>query len=336
MDIKKLEGVAASLLTGGKGILAADESNATMDKRLETVSVAADEETRRLFRNLLFTAPDIEKYVSGIILFDETMRQKGDDGQTFPALLLSRGIAVGIKVDRGTVPLPFFEGEKITEGLDGLRERLEEYRQLGATFAKWRAVFSLGDGLPSDTCISANTHGLCRYGALCQEEGIVPILEPEVLLDGEHSLHDCREATARVLTEVFRVAAGYQVVPSAMILKIHMVLPGAQSQEKVDEETIARETIETLVQNIPSDIAGVVFLSGGQGSPEATERLNAIAKEEHPWPLTFSYSRAIEEPVLAAWQGKEENVEKAHEVLLERLRANSLAAEGKYRSVHGV
>ena len=331
MDHSKLYETAASLLAPGKGILAADESNGTMNKRLASIDVPQEAENRRKFRQLLFTAPKIEKYISGVILYDSSIRNLTDDGIAFPDVLMSRGIIPGIKVDKGTVPLTNFTDEVTTEGLDGLAERLKEYFDMGARFAKWRAVISITDELPTDECILANSFTLARYAALCQEAGIVPMIEPEVLLNGSHDIVRAEAVTMHTLQILFNVLKEYKVDLKGVILKSSMVLSGDKHSPVSTPEEVADATLRTFHLSVPHEVPGVVFLSGGQETIRATENLQMIAtRGPQPWKITFSYSRAIEEPVLAAWQGKDENVEKAQKAMLHRCKMNALASEGKY------
>ena len=281
---------------------------------------------------MMFETPGLEQYVSGVILYDETIRQKGSDGTPVPQLLEKKGILPGIKVDAGAKDLALHPGEKVTEGLDGLRERLAEYKTLGAKFAKWRAVITIGAGIPSEACIDANAHAMARYAALCQEAGIVPIVEPEVLIDGEHTIEQCYEVSVRTLEETFEELADQNVALDGTILKASMVIAGKKAPKQSGVEEVASETIRALKEAVPEGLAGVVFLSGGQGDEQATEHLNAMNKAgKLPWPLSFSYARAIQNPVLKLWaQNPSANVAKAQETLVFRSKMNGLAAEGKY------
>lgn len=335
---EKLIQTAKELMAVGKGLIAADESAVTCEKRFTAVNVPCTEETRRAYREVLLGAPGIEQYVSGVILFDETIRQKSADGTLFPELLAKKGIIPGIKVDGGVKELALHQGEKITEGLDGLRERLLEYAKQGARFAKWRAVITIGSGIPSKACISTNAHALARYAALCQEAGIVPIVEPEVLIDGDHTIEQSYQATSAILKKTFEEAKDQDVLLEGMILKASMVIAGqkdtlAAAHQSTPEE-VAEQTTKCLLENAPKNLAGVVFLSGGQGDEQATANLNAMNKIPNlPWALTFSYSRAIQNPVLKIWAqntSSDENIKNAREALLFRTKMNSLAAEGKY------
>ena len=334
------------MVAGGKGILAADESAVTCKKRFDSVNVECTEDNRRAYRQTLFTAEGLEQYISGVILHDETIRQKDDSGTPFPELLAKKGIMPGIKVDGGPKNLALHDGEKITEGLDGLRERLAEYKTLGAKFAKWRAVITIGENMPSEACISANAHALARYAALCQEADIVPMIEPEVLIDGDHTLERCFEVTETTLEEVFEELAHQGVAPEGTILKASMVISGnpperpassgragkAAKQSTVEE--VADNTVRVLKATVPANLAGVVFLSGGQGDEQATAHLDAMNKMgKLAWPLSFSYSRAIQNPVLKKWsENPAANVKAAQEILLFRAKMCSLAAQGKYSS----
>ena len=301
-----LEQTARALVAPGKGILAADESDGTIKKRFDTIHVESTEESRRAYRELLFTTPGMEEHISGVILYDETIRQSSAEGTPFPKLLESKGIVPGIKVDTGAKPLALAEGETVTEGLDGLRERLAEYRELGARFAKWRAVITIGKNIPSEYCIWTNAHALARYAALCQEGGLVPIVEPEVLMDGEHTIQRSFEVTSRTLHAVFTELRDQKVHPEGILLKPNMVLPGYESSEQVSDEEIAHETVQCFRRHVPAAVPGIVFLSGGQSEEEATRRLNAInAIGPHPWKVSFSYGRALQAAALKAWGGSE-------------------------------
>jgi fructose-bisphosphate aldolase class I len=331
---EKLIQTAKELMAVGKGVIAADESAATCEKRFTAVNVQCTEENRRAYREVLLGAPGIEQYVSGVILFDETIRQKAADGTPFSELLAKKGVIPGIKVDGGVKELALHSGEKITEGLDGLRERLLEYVKLGARFAKWRAVITIGEGIPSVACIHTNAHALARYAALCQEAGIVPIIEPEVLIDGDHTIEQSYQATAAILKKTFEEAKDQDVLLEGMILKASMVIAGKSAEHQSTPEEVAEQTVKCLPENVPHDLAGVVFLSGGQSDEQATANLNAMNKIPNlPWKLTFSYSRAIQNPVLKIWAQNialEENTAAARAALLFRTKMNSLAAEGKY------
>jgi fructose-bisphosphate aldolase class I len=331
MDVQELEKIAEAIVADGKGILAADESTGTIKKRFDSIGVESTEETRRAYRELLFTTEGAEEFIGGVILYDETIRQQASDGTPFPKLLESKGIVPGIKVDTGAKPLALAAGETVTEGLDGLRERLAEYRELGARFAKWRAVITIGKDIPSEYCIWANAHALARYAALCQEGGLVPIVEPEVLMDGEHTIERSFEVTSHTSHAVFTELRDQRVHPEGILLKPNMVLAGYDSPEQVSDEEIARETIRCFRRHVPAAVPGVVFLSGGQSEEEATRRLNAInAIGPHPWKVSFSYGRALQAAALKAWSGHDENVEAAQRVYYHRAKMNSAAATGTY------
>jgi len=332
MNIEELKSVAQAIVAPQKGVLAADESNPTIAKRFESIKTESTEASRRRYREILFTSDGIERYVGGVILFDETLRQSTRDGIPFPLLLASRGIIPGIKVDQGAKALALCAGDKVTEGLDGLRERLAEYKQLGAQFAKWRAVIEIDDReLPSAFGIRANAHGLARYAALCQEAGLVPIVEPEVLMDGAHDIERCEAVTARVLEAVFGELDAHHVVLEGMLLKPNMVIPGKKCPHQASVQAVAEATLRCLKRYVPAAVPGIVFLSGGQSAEDATEHLNAMnAMGAQPWQVSFSYGRALQAPVLAAWQGQESNVAAAQKALFKRCHLNGLAREGHY------
>ena len=333
MDFQELEQTAQRIVADGKGILAADESTGTIKKRFDSIGVESTEETRRQYRELLFTTDGAEEFIGGVILFDETIRQKSSDGTPFPKLLESKGIVPGIKVDTGAKPLALAEGETITEGLDGLRERLDEYRELGARFAKWRAVITIGKDIPSEYCIWTNAHALARYAALCQASGLVPIVEPEVLMDGDHTIERSFHVTSHTLHAVFTELRDQRIHPEGILLKPNMVLPGYESGEDVSDEEIARQTIQCFRRHVPAAVPGIVFLSGGQTEEEATRRLNAInTLGPHPWKVSFSYGRALQAAALKAWGGHEENVEAAQRAYYHRAKMNSAAQTGTYAS----
>jgi fructose-bisphosphate aldolase class I len=317
---------AAALVAPGQGILAIDESVATISSRFAALGITSTQESRGRYRELLLTAPGIEQHVSGVILYDETIRQRAADGRPFPRVLADRGILTGIKVDTGAKPLAGWPGETVTEGLDGLRERVAEYRSLGARFAKWRAVITIGAALPSPACVAANAHALARYASLCQEGGLVPVVEPEVLMAGDHTLNRCRRVTAQVLTEVFAELERFGVDLAGMVLKPSMVLPGSDGPPATVDD-VAEATIACLAAAVPPNVPGIAFLSGGQGADLATAHLEAMARRgPHPWALTFSYGRALQDAALAAWQGDETAVVTAQAALLARTRASSAAA----------
>jgi fructose-bisphosphate aldolase class I len=326
-----LESIANALVADGKGILAADESDSTIKKRFDSIGVETSEENRRAYRDLLFTTPGAEDHISGVILFDETIRQSSADGTPFPKLLESKGIIPGIKVDKGAKPLANAEGETITEGLDGLRERLKEYYDLGARFAKWRGTYSIGENIPSDYCIWTNAHALARYAALCQEANIVPIVEPEVLMDGPHSIEDSYHVTSKVLTALYTELHDQRVKLEGTLLKPNMVLSGYDAPKRASVDEVAGETIRCFRAHVPAAVPGIVFLSGGQSDEDATAHLNAMnALGPHPWKLSFSYGRALQAPALAAWQGKKENVEAAQRAYYHRAKLNGAAQTGMY------
>ena len=325
----ELEQTAQALVAEGKGILAADESDGTIKKRFDSIGVESTEESRRGYRDLLFTTEGVEEYISGVILFDETIRQSSADGTPFPKLLESKGIIPGIKVDQGAKPLALAESETITEGLDGLRERLTEYRELGARFAKWRATYSITDTLPSEYCMWTNAHALARYAALCQEAGIVPIVEPEVLMDGDHTIERSFHVTSRVLFAVFTELADQKVQLEGTLLKPNMVLSGYGASGRAGVDDVAEETIRGFKRHVPAAVPGVVFLSGGQSDEDATAHLNAMnTLGPHPWQLSFSYGRALQAPALKAWAGKD--VEAGQRAFYHRAKMNSAARSGLY------
>jgi fructose-bisphosphate aldolase, class I len=331
MKNQPLKDVARSLVDPGKGILAADESPSTIAKRLQSVGVEAAEATRCAYRQMLFSTPGLGGFISGVILQDETIRQKTPQGDLLRDLLARERIIAGIKVDGGTEPLARFPQETITRGLDGLRERLREYRELGAKFAKWRAVIKIGDGLPTLQCIRANAHLLARYAALCQEEGLVPIVEPEVLMDGSHTQAKCSEVTELTLHEVFNALADYRVVLEEMLLKPNMIVSGKDCPEQAGVEQVAEATLACLRRTVPAAVPGVVFLSGGQDEITATRHLNSMNQNDaEAWRLSFSYGRALQESALAKWHGVATNASAAQEILLRRARCNSAATRGEY------
>jgi fructose-bisphosphate aldolase class I len=331
MDLQKLHETAVAIVADGKGILAADESDGTIKKRFDSIGVESTEANRRAYRDLLFTTEGVEEYIGGVILFDETIRQKAVDGTPFPNLLESKGIIPGIKVDKGAKPLALAEDETVTEGLDGLRGRLEEYRELGARFTKWRGVITIGKNIPSEYCIWTNAHALARYAALSQEAGLVPIVEPEVLMDGDHTIERSFEVTSRTLHAVFTELRDQRVAPEGLLLKPNMVLSGYDCPEQASHEEVAHETIRCFKRHVPSAVPGIVFLSGGQSDEDATANLNAMnAIGPHPWQLSFSYGRALQAPALKAWGGKPENVEAAQRAYYHRAKMNSAARTGMY------
>jgi fructose-bisphosphate aldolase, class I len=331
MDLQNLQSTAQALVAEGKGILAADESSGTIKKRLDSIGVESTEDTRRDYRQLLFTTEGAEDYISGVILYDETIRQSTDDGTPFPKLLESKGIIPGIKVDTGAKPLALTDGETITEGLDGLRARLEEYRELGARFAKWRATYSIAPDKPSEYCVWTNAHALARYAALCQEADLVPIVEPEVLQDGTHTIEQSRVATGRALQGVYTELHDQRIDFRGTLLKANMVLSGYEATDRAGVEEVAEGTLEVLYKHVPAAVPGIVFLSGGQSDEDATAHLNAMnARGPHPWQLSFSYGRALQAPALKAWGGKPENVEAAQRAYYHRAKMNGAARTGMY------
>jgi fructose-bisphosphate aldolase, class I len=331
MDRNQLAQTARQLVAQGKGILAADESTSTMGKRLKAIGVENTEQNRIGFRGALFTAPGWEKHVSGVILYDETLRQSVN-GTPVPKLMADHGVVPGIKVDKGSKPLAFAPNEEVTEGLDGLRERLQEYHNLGARFAKWRAVINIGEGYPTRYGLEANAHALARYAALCQEAGIVPIVEPEVIMDGKHTMERSFEVTDAIQQEVFRQLHLHRVHFPGMLLKPNMVVPGYESGQKTNAQQVAEKTLEVLRRNVPASVPGIVFLSGGLSDEDATEYLDAMNKAPgpKPWALSFSYGRALQHSALKTWGGKPENVARTQKEFLKRARLNGLAAMGKY------
>jgi len=327
---KMYEAVAA-LMAPGKGILAADESDSTAGKRLEMVQLANTPDNRQDFRELLFTAPGIEEYLSGVIMYDSSIKNTTDDGIPFPDVLTAKGIMPGIKVDLGVKDLDGFPGEVVTQGLDGLEDRFHEYYDLGARFAKWRAVVTIDDDIPTDECLEINAVMLARYAQIAQRSGIVPMVEPEVIFAGSHDIVQAEMVTTRALQVLFQTLMRYRVDLSALILKSSMVLAGDMHTEQSTASEVANATLRTFHMSVPYEVGGIVFLSGGQTPKRATENLNAIAKMgRQPWPITFSYSRALEEPFLMTWQGKPENAEEAQKMLLHAAKMNSLAQQGKY------
>ena len=330
MAANELHETARAIVAEHKGILAADESTGTIKKRFDSIGVESTEESRRFYRQLLFTAPGMEDSIGGVILYDETIRQSTDEGTPFPEVLASKGVIPGIKVDTGAHDLAVFPGEKVTEGLDGLRPRLEEYRSLGARFAKWRAVITIGDGIPTDACIAANAHALGRYAALCQEAGIVPIVEPEVLMDADNTIETCYGVTARTLHALYAELYDQRVDLPGTLLKPNMVVSGKGCPEQAPAERIAELTIDCFLRHVPAAVPGIVFLSGGQSEVEATENLNAINRAGGPWPLSFSYGRALQASALAAWGGEASNAEAAQGAFAHRARMNSLAVAGEW------
>jgi fructose-bisphosphate aldolase, class I len=326
----ELHDTAKAIVADHKGILAADESTGTITKRFDSIGVESTEENRRFYRQLLFTAPGMEDSIGGVILYDETIRQSVDDGTSLAEVLSSKGVIPGIKVDTGAHDQAGFPGEKVTEGLDGLRGRFEEYRGLGARFAKWRAVVTIGDGIPTDGNLRANAHALARYAALSQEAGIVPIVEPEVLMDADNSLEVCWEVTTRTLHETFAALYEQGIDLQGTLLKPNMVIPGKGASDQASPERIAEATVNTFLGVVPAAIPGIVFLSGGQSEVQATENLNAINKLGGPWALSFSYGRALQQSALQTWRGDAANAEAAQAAFVHRARMNALAAAGEW------
>jgi len=335
MSIEQLAETAQAMVAAGKGIIAIDESNATIAKRFQGVGIENSEENRRAYREMLLTTPKLGDYISGAILFDETIRQSTKAGVPFTKVMMDNGIIPGIKVDKGPQPLAGFQGEVVTEGLDGLRARLEEYYKLGARFAKWRAVINIGDDIPSGTCIEANSHALARYAALCQEQGLVPMVEPEVLMDGTHDIQTCYEVTEVVLRSLFDALFNQNVLLEGTILKASMIVPGKDSGEQASVDDVAENTIMCLKTAVPAILPGIVFLSGGQSDEDATAHLDAMNRMgPNPWPLSFSYGRAMQSAALKIWaQDLVGNVRKAQETVYARARDNGLAALGQWKKV---
>jgi fructose-bisphosphate aldolase class I len=332
MESMNLETVARTLVRPGKGILAADESHPTIAKRFSALGIENTEENRRLYRQLLFATPGLSEFISGVILFDETIRQKADDGTPLPELLSNQGMLPGIKVDKGTKPLAGAAGEVVTEGLDGLRERIAEYQGFGARFAKWRAVIAVGPSFPSAACLEANAHALARYAAVCQEGGLVPIVEPEVLMDGDHTIDRCFEVTEATLHQVFAALRRQRVTPEAMLLKASMVLAGKRCPRQASVEEVAAATVRCLRRTVPAAVPGIVFLSGGQTDVTATAHLNAINARDggQPWALSFSYGLALQDQAMKVWQGKPSLAASAQRALHHRARCNGAARDGRY------
>ncbi len=331
--MSELAQIVKKLLEGSKGILAADASTPTLTKRFEKIGIESTGETRRRFRQLLVTTPNLERYIGGVILYDETIHQNTDDGINFAEYITNRAIISGIKVDQGTEPFGESEEEKVTKGLEGLGERLSEYKGLGAKFTKWRAVITIGEGIPTRECIEANADILAQYAHENQEKGLLPIIEPEVLIDGDHSIEKCEEVTKETLKVVFDSMTKYGVDVTGIILKPNMVLPGKDSGQIVSNEEIAKTTIRALRNSVPTEVPAVVFLSGGQSAISATERLNEICKGKNnlPWEISFSFERALEGPVMEIWKGRQENIFSAQKALLHRAKMNSLARKGEYK-----
>src|SRR5256885_6349650 len=333
MDRQLLFKTAAAMVAKGKGVLAADESSGTCEKRFKSVNVECTEENRRAYRNVLFSTAGIEQHLSGVILFDETARQKANDGVLIPQYLAKKGIIPGIKVDKGVANIPFTREEKVTEGLDGLQKRMKEYFDLGCRFAKWRAVITIGDDIPTHACLYANAHALARYAAICQEASIVPMIEPEVLLDGKHSVERSEEVHEATLRATYAAMAAYNVSIEHLILKTSMVVSGKDNARQASVEEVAERTVRVLKRTVPAAQPGIVFLSGGQADEAATAHLSAMAAMKGlPWPLTFSYSRALQNPALKAWRGQAGNVAAAQKAFHHRAQMNGLASQGKWQA----
>ena len=333
MNHSELETTAQAMVAKGKGILAADESSGTIKKRFDSIKLESTEEHRRTYREMLFTAPGAADYISGVIFYDETLRQKTKTGVPFADYLKRLGVVPGIKVDAGTKPLAGAAGEVVTEGLDGLRDRLKEYYSLGARFAKWRAVIDIADGIPSSYGIHVNAHALARYAALCQEANIVPIVEPEVLMDGAHTIERCEVVTDAVLAEVFAQLNLHRVYLEGMVLKPNMVISGIKCPKRAGAEQVAEATVRCLKRHVPAAVPGIAFLSGGQGPEEATEHLNLMnGMSGLPWRLTFSYGRALQAPALAAWKGQESLFVAGQKAFAKRAKLNGLATSGRYHA----
>ncbi len=334
MSATELIANALALVAPGKGILAADESTPTIEKRFNSIKLANTETARRDYRDMLFTGQGAAEYISGVILYDETIRQKGVSGTLFVDMLKKQGIIPGIKVDSGARDMPGFPGEKITEGLDGLGDRLKEYYNLGARFAKWRAVINIGNGIPSESCLRSNAEALARYAALCQAASIVPIVEPEVIMDGPHTVERCYEVTERALHHLFNALSAHKVLLEGILLKPNMVVSGTECKQQADVQTVAELTVRCFQRNVPAAVPGIVFLSGGQTDELATAHLNAMNAQykDLPWQLSFSYGRALQAPALKAWGGKPDGVNAGKKAFMHRARLNSAASLGKYAS----
>lgn len=333
MSIEQLESIAQQMVAPGKGIIAIDESNNTIKKRFEAVGVPNTEENRRAYREMLLSVPNLSEHISGAILYDETIRQSTKAGVPFTKLMLDNGILPGIKVDKGPVPLAGYPGEVVTEGLDGLRDRLNEYARLGAKFAKWRAVITISDDAPSGTCIDANTHALARYAALCQEAGIVPMVEPEILMEGDHDIEVCYEVTEATLRSLFAALYEHNVMLEGTILKASMVIAGKDCADQYSSDEVAEATVRCLKSAVPANLPGIVFLSGGQGDEESTANLNAMNQiGPHPWPLSFSYGRAMQQAALKLWAlDMGGNLAAAQAIVAQRAKENGLAALGQWK-----
>jgi fructose-bisphosphate aldolase class I len=333
MDKSLLSKTAAAMVAKGKGVLAADESAGTCEKRFKSVGVECTEDTRRTYRNLLFSTSGVEQYLSGVILFDETVRQKANDGSLIPQYLAKKGILPGVKVDKGLANIPFTKEEKVTEGLDGLQKRMKEYFDLGCRFAKWRAVITIGADIPTHTCLYANAHALARYAAICQEASIVPMIEPEVLLDGNHSAERSEEVHEATLRATYAAMAAYNVSIEHLILKTSMVVSGKDNSRQAGVDEVAERTVRVLRRTVPAAQPGIVFLSGGQSDEAATAHLNAMAAMKGlPWPLTFSYSRALQNTALKTWRGQAGNAGAAQKAFHHRAQMNGLASQGQWKA----
>lgn len=330
MDQQALEKIAKDLVAPGRGILAADESSNTCQKRFDSVGVECTEETRREYRDLLFTTPGAADFMSGVILYEETFNQSTEDGQSFPEYLKSHNVIPGIKVDKGLIDLPGFEGEKLSQGLDGLPERMSAFYEGGARFAKWRSVITIDEGIPTDECISANAFVLGRYARICQDAGIVPLVEPEVLFDGKHTIAQCEEVISKIFDALFATMNSLRVHIPGAVLKTSMILPGRDSGTPIDHDDVAERTVKALHNHVPHDLGGIVFLSGGQKSNDAFINLNRINKKgQHPWGVTFSYSRALQDPVLKAWAKDRDAKQQTQELFHKQLSLASAASKGE-------
>ncbi len=332
MNTEVLQRTARELVTAGRGILAADESHGTIGKRFKAVGIESTEESRRAYREMLFTTEGIGEYLSGVILFDETIRQSASDGTLLPKVLENQGVIPGIKVDKSTVSMPLRSNEKYTQGLDGLGDRLPEYREMGARFTKWRAVITIGEGIPSQACVEANARALALYAAFCQDAGLVPIVEPEVLIDGDHTIDQCDRVTEWMLRTTFTALREHDVDLAGILLKPNMVISGKEASEQAGVEEVARYTVECLLRSVPAAVPGIVFLSGGQTDLQATQHLNAMNSmyDDLPWELSFSYARALQQKPMEVWGGDAQNVEEAQRIFLHRAKMNSAARSGSY------
>lgn len=332
MNHDSLKATAKALITEGKGILAADETVGTITKRFESLKISSTEDSRRSYREMLFTSPGVSEFISGVIMYDETIRQKGNQGTLLAEVCTRLGIIPGIKVDTGAKDLAGSPGEKVTEGLDGLRDRLSEYYKIGARFAKWRAVIRITDNYPSQTCLVVNAHALGRYAAICQEQGLVPIVEPEVLMDGSHTIDRCGEVTGQVLHSVFNALYDQRISLESMLLKPNMVISGKECSKQASVQEVAQATLQCLSRHVPAAVPGIVFLSGGQHDRLATAHLNAIntLASHKPWKISFSYGRALQDPALEAWHGESKNIQAGQQALYHRAKCNGAASCGKY------